>query len=133
MAAETPVQHGLVLGAAARQDVVPERTGDFSAEDALLPEQGECVGLEYLGPLVGVVSGTVASGKNVAERRGYAGAGRLRQRPERLQDAVLEVNGAAVRQLVECMPGHVEDAELKLADLGIGGVEIARADDTLHE
>ena len=49
--AEASVQHGLIFGAAARKDVVPERTGYFGAEDALLPEQGECVGLEYLGPL----------------------------------------------------------------------------------
>ena len=69
----------------------------------------------------------------MAESRGHAGACGLRERAERLQHAVLEVHGAAVRQFRECMPRHVEDAELELPDLGICGVEVPSLHDTLHK
>lgn len=66
-AAEPAIEFGRVFGTAAFEDIVAERVCSFGIEYTVFPEYAESVCIQYLGPLVAVVSGSIPSGENVAE------------------------------------------------------------------
>ncbi len=61
LATEAAVEFGGVFCAASHQYVAAEVVGCGFVEDAVLFEESERVGIEYLGPFVAVISCRIAS------------------------------------------------------------------------
>src|ERR1035437_8711960 len=61
---EAAIEFGGVFAVALRQNLAAEGGADLAAEDAAIAEAGEGVGLQHLGPLIGVIA------RAVTHRRG---------------------------------------------------------------
>ena len=72
-AAESAVELGGMGGATLLKHILAERACGLGIEDTILLEVGEGIGVEHLGPFVGVVACGIAAGEDMAE--GGAGHG----------------------------------------------------------
>jgi hypothetical protein len=60
LATETTVDYVGSFRATLLEDVVAEFVGSFAVEDAIGLELGKSISIEYLGPLIRIVAGSVA-------------------------------------------------------------------------
>lgn len=93
---EAPEQHLGVVAVAGLEDGAGEVPARALVEDALGLEAAEGVGVEHLGPLVGVVAGGVAAGEHVREGRHAARQRELRAYGEGLHDPLRHGHGVLV-------------------------------------
>ena len=132
LAAEALVKDGGVLCAAALEDVGAEGVGRRTVEDAVLFEFGESVGVKHLGPFVGVVSGGVSPGEDVAELGRMHRSFNIGEDAHLLDCGALEGRGVVDRG-GDGVPCHVGVSESELAHAGVGGSELRGFHDFLNK
>ena len=121
MAAEPDVECHRVFAAAFGEDVLAERAGDVAVEDALLLEEGEGVGFEYLGPFVAIVACRITAAEDVGEGRRHgrtADVGRYLGRCGGRAFELLHTDRDGLRNGVPC---HVVHGEAELPHVGVCG------------
>ena len=122
-AAEVAVEACGMTGASALEDVVAEGIGGGAVEDPISLEVGKSVGVEHLGPFIGVITGGIASGEDVAEggagHRAFHGFKDL----DGFHSLALELDGVG-HGSGGGVPSHVEVAETELTHAGVAGAEL---------
>ena len=110
-----------ILAVAARQNLVAILAADLAAEHAFLAEARERVGVQHLGPLVGVVAGAVADGarEQVREAGDHGVVVGQRRGRERLQHAcgAYATTSPSLRRVVFAMQRQIDEAEPELPHL----------------
>ena len=133
MPAETAEQDSFILGRSPFEDVFSEGTGGSAVEDAVFAECFESVGFQDFRPFIRIVTSAVAAVEDMSESRTLGCARHGRQRPVRGQDAALEIDRTLFGKGFQRMPGHVDEAELELTHLIVGGKVVTGADNALHQ
>lgn len=122
-----------MFGSTFRENVFAERCGYFGVENTFLPEKREGIGVQYLSPLVAVVTSGISACKDVRELGTHAGFFDLWQNLSFVPCLFFVGADITVERCGTGVPGHVEQTEAYLTQTGISYIEVACIYQTLYQ